>query len=478
MKFLLLSLLMSLSFACKPVGEDGSLSAASGKKATLDTKTDAKDVKQAVITIPDTSPDVAPATAEDDGVLWKLSGFWKVEEGKVKNLGPKMFVDSNALFFSTKNSPRTTTAVDTKMAAKQKADWDAITPAEAKKAGATALDTPAEKNKIKTTIATLRKSEKVRVATNLELSTEALQITGKYWLNVYIMGKRMFIKGAKSLEIVAKAGITQDTDAQMMKPSASITGTAFGQTILSKEVTATQGFKYAAPIPPLLDAAVPVYGLPALQIVVKLGITARAEILFNLTARKIGSATLTMSPTIGVDMYVGPGATIGPATASIEAKLMVFEGSWPVSATVGGSKSAGMYWGGITYDGQDLKALKGAILIKLAVAPPLILKPFFYAVKLLAPFIGITVSATSWAWEHEIWAAKESWYLKKGEGYAGPSYLKVLKKDAATCKKVDDKITAHIADVKGPAPTADKNYTEVKSSIEKMLIKIKAKKCP
>jgi hypothetical protein len=185
-----------------------------------------------------------------------------------------------------------------------------------------------------------------------------------------------------------------------------------------------------------------------------------------------------MSPTIGVDMYVGPGASIGPATASIEAKLMVFQAAWPVSATVGGSKSAGMYWGGVTYDGQDLQALKGAILIKLSVAPPLILKPFFYAVKILASLINISVESTSWAWEHEIWAAKESWFLKKGEGYAGPSYLKVLKKDAATCKKVDDKITAHIADVKGPAPTADKNYTEVKSSIEKMLLKIKAKKCP
>jgi hypothetical protein len=225
----------------------------SGKKATLDTKTDAKDLKQTVVTIPDTSNDVAAAPADDDGVLWKLSGFWKVEEGKVKNLAPKMFVDSNAIFFSTKNSPRTTAAVDTKMEAKQKPDWDAITPAEAKKAGATGLDTPAEKSKLKTTLATLRKKEKVRIATNLELGTENLLITGKYWINVYILGKRMHLKGSKTFEIVAKAGIADDSEAKMQKPSASITGTAFGQTILAKEVTTTSGFKYAAPIPPILD---------------------------------------------------------------------------------------------------------------------------------------------------------------------------------------------------------------------------------
>ena len=480
MRILLLSILVSLSFAtaCKPAGEDATLMSVSGKKAVLDTKTDAKDAKQVTATIPDTSVDKPPATVEDDGVLWKLSGFWKVEEGKVQKLGPKMFVDTGAIFFSSKSTPRTSAQVNAKLEAAQKPDWDAITPAEAKKAGATGIDTPAKKSAFRTTLANLRKKEKIRVATNLEIGTDNLLITSKYWINVYILGKRMFIKGAKTFELVAKAGIGSDSATQMMKPTASVTGTAFGQTVLAHEVTTAKGFKYAAPIPPLLDAAIPVYGLPALQIVVKLGITVRAELLFNLTARKIGSATLTMSPTIGVDMFVGPGAQIGPATATIEAKLMVFQTAWPVSATVGGSKTPAMFWGGITYDGQEIKSLKGAILIKLALAPPLVLKPFFFAVKLLAPFIGITVSTTSWAWEHEIWAAKEAWILKKGTGYTGPSYLKVLKKDAATCKAVDDKITAHIADVKGPVPTADKNYVEVKTSIEKMLLAIKAKKCP
>ena len=466
MRILLLSLLISLSTttACKQTGEDATLKTAAGKSAKIDNKKDSKDAKQGTVKIADSSTDKAPTPATDDGILWKLSGFWKVEENKVKNLGPHMWVDATSIFFSSTKRPRTTAKTISNMEAKQTSAWNAI------KSGKFTAG-------LKTFLNKVRKGERVRVATNFEVGTENLLITSKYWIDGYILGKKMFAnKNVRTFEVVAKAGIGNDTDAKIMSPTGSVDVTVAGKSLVSKAITATQGFKYAAPIPPILDASVPVYGVPGLGIIIKLGITARAELVVNLTARKIGSATLTMSPTVGVDMYVGPGAQVGPLTATIEAKLLVFETAWPVSATIGGSKKLGAFWGGVTYDGQDIKALQGALLIKATVEPPAILLPFFFSVKLLAPELNIKAAETSWSWEHEIWAAKDAWYLKKGTGYTGPSYLKV--KDAASCKAVDDKITAHIADVKGPAPAPDKNYVEVKTSIEKMLLAIKAKKCP
>ena len=212
MRILLLSILISLSIttACKPAGEDATLKVAAGKAATIDKKKDSKDAKQGSKKMSDSSADKAPAPVTDDDSLWKLSDFWKVESKKVKGLGSYMFVDSTSIFFSSTKNPRTTAKTIAFMEAKEKAVKDSAPKGKL-------LDAL---NKF---VKQVRKGERVRVATNFQVGIDNLLITSNYWIDGYILGKKMFGSGKKrSFEIVAKAGIDKDTEEKKLTPKASV----------------------------------------------------------------------------------------------------------------------------------------------------------------------------------------------------------------------------------------------------------------
>ncbi|MBC7660907.1 MAG: hypothetical protein H7249_14520 [Chitinophagaceae bacterium] len=483
--WMMIASMLFVQTSCKPID-----SASEVKNSTVASTGYPESVPQVLIQTP-ASVDKPDPPRKLEGFTWKVSGFWKKEEIEVKKMAAAIFVDTTSLFFSTKNDPRTSAEVEKRYEASQLVSLEKLTigvvnkdptvvaggvKAAAARIGpkGNPIDTEPELKSFKQKVKEFALKEKMRVATNMEVNAKDLLVHGTWWANGFILGAKMCGKCKHTVGFYATAGIAKD-ETTTAKGTATASFDALGQTHWSHAIS-TSPVAYSK-IFTMLDQNIPVYGFPYLQIVIRLGLTLTARIDFGLSVRVPGMLTLTLLPNVSMQAYVGPGAEIGPLTATIEAKLLIFRFGWPISASVGTKPGIGLVYGGLTYDGQEFDAMRGAVIALVKIDIPILFKAIFFAVKVLVENFNVKIpNAKGWKWMHEIWAAKHALIVQKSEGYSGPSFYIVPK---ANCAAAKNHLATHSQKMKASlVATGDAaEGNEVKTSFEKMISKIETSLC-
>ncbi len=423
---------LGLGAGCKPVGEDGEVST--------------------------TATGGYQEITAGDHLIWSLATYLKKGvSADEKKLAKHIGVSGKELFFSSKSDPL----------------YPKVSAAETKNGQAAG---------VKASVKAFMAKEKLRLATNLEVSTSAnLKVVATWWMDVVALTKRLTLNGNHTVEFTAQAALT-DSDANV-KPSINAGIKAFGVDLKSYTATTSKPMQVQVPMPKL-EASPIIYGVPEAGFTAEIGLKPVVKFSLDLDVRVKHILSMTLIPHASVVAHIGAGAKASKAlTAKALGELDIVAGEWPFSLSIGGSKSQNLLYGGATYDGQNFQALKGRLVLVAKVGAidgvlPLGLDKYLWmGIQALFKKAGISLPNIykEWEFRHVIWESPPL-VLKKSPGYAGKAFYKIFNNaDGSKCKVAQAVVQNHLAALKKDAAGDSTSLKEVSNSITALLTKVDTK---
>ncbi|MBC7660551.1 MAG: hypothetical protein H7249_12705 [Chitinophagaceae bacterium] len=339
----------------------------------------------------------------------------------------------------------------------------------------------------KTAYTNFKKAEKMSMATNVEATVDRGSGKITAWVGGKILGKSLN-QSPHFLEAWLKVGVDEavvtaspNTKPSAMAPAPTPIGKGFsgGVTFFGQNSTMTpisNGLKNLMPAIPKIPAAkIPVFVFPGGSIVVSFALNPLINIMADINVRKAGMVTLTAIPVVGMTFTAKVGAELAVIGLGVKGDLTVFHFKVPMSLSIGGSKSNGLYYAGTLIAGPVLSMFGGSALSLYGeLALP---TPFNYVVW-AATAIAKAVTGLSLSSElgldsqhltvgFPIWAPEGMLTLWEGITLEGPSYIPNLK--GANCTALHSNIEAHKREAKRQPKPMDPIFVKVNDNVNKMI---------
>lgn len=338
-----------------------------------------------------------------------------------------------------------------------------------------------------------KKAEKMSLSTNVEATVDRGSGKITAWVGGKILGKSIN-QGPHFLEAWVKAGVdeavvmaTANKSVSAFHPAALPLGkgllagvTFFGQ---NSTLTPVSGvLKNLIPaIPKIPPARFPVFAFPGGTIVVSFMLNPVINIMVDINVRKAGMVTLTLIPMVGMTFTAKVGVELAVVGIGVKGDLTVFQYKVPMSLSIGGSKTNGLYYAGTLIAGPILSMFGGSVLSLYAeLALP---SPFNYVVWAASAIAKAVTGFSLWSElglssEHlsmgyVLWAPEGMLTLYEGAGEEGPSYIPAL--SGMNCLQLQKHVDAHKREAKlqpVPPPLTDPIFAKVDDNINKMIAKL------